>query len=80
MTTLRPVLDVEIDGKSYRLAANGNYSLHAPLPADAFGVVAHEPVASKDLTNPQVDSLLQLYGAAVEKCMKLEAALSKQEG
>lgn len=83
--TLRPVLDIELDGQAYRLAKNGEYSLHIPLPADPFGVVAHAEVApglptcqaGTDTWGKYVAPLLQLYGAAVEENERLKAALQK---
>ena len=76
---LRTVADITLAGYTYRLAGNGRYCLCQPRDPDPFGVVAHAEVRLEELGKPQVNALVQLLGASIEKCAKLEAALNKKE-
>lgn len=74
---LRTVADLKLDGFPFRLAGNGRYCLCAPQEPDPFMVVAHAEVDPKDLSPEQIVDMIQLLGASIEKCAKLEAALQK---
>lgn len=81
---LTPVAPLVLAGEQYLLAKNGSYSLHRPKPADAFGVVAHDPVNGtinggdfSGLTESEVLALLQLLGTYIEENERLKRAVGK---
>lgn len=78
---LVPVENVTLDEHVYRLARDGksNFSLHRPLPADAFGVVAHEAVFVGSLDERDVNDLVQLLGARTEELQRMKVAVAKKE-
>lgn len=76
---LRTVADITLEDGAYRLAGNGRYCLCEPQDPDPFGVVAHTEVELKELSAKQIYALVQLLGASMEKCSRLEAALNKKE-
>jgi hypothetical protein len=78
---LIPVENVTLDEHVYRLARDGksNFSLHRPLPADAFGVVAHEAVFVGSLDGHDVGDLIQLLGEKTEELKRMKSAVAKKE-
>lgn len=85
---LTPVAPLVLAGEQYLLAKNGGYSLHRPKAPDGFGVVAHEPVhihhpggdGMPELSNPEIDALLQLLGTYIEENERLKKAVGKGAG
>lgn len=76
---LVPVEDIILGNDTYKLARNGRYSLHRPLPADAFGVVAHAEVPVSTLSSQDVEDLIQLLGEKTEELKRMKSAVAKKE-
>lgn len=77
---LTPVAPLVLAGEQYLLARNGGYSLHRPLPPDAFNVVAHVPIESFEIKPEESDALLQHLGALIEENERLKKAVGKGAG
>lgn len=76
----KPVAPLVLAGEEALIARIDDlrYAMYRPEGPDDFGVVHHKLIYN--FTPQEVEGLLQLLGAYIEKCASLEGALQKTGG